>query len=146
MTIMLKRINKEFLQILEKYPDADIKQLYHITISLSYIIKNETNLYIGLEIQFKLDYSYPFRYPKVFIKEMVISKSKWGWHNYLDILKKTTTCNISLKNQQPNEKKGCLYCNSIVCPDNWKPSYKILSILDEIDRNKDNIYKFFTSR
>ncbi len=96
------------------------------------INKNNINIYIPIVgnhcktimVSIIVDNCYPFKPPDVFINNIKYSK----------ILKM-----ISIKY---NLTDMCLCCESITCPDNWKPSCKIERILTEIIKYYDVITSF----
>lgn len=105
--ITLKRLDKElekhFNGILFKRQDMDDNVIITIPISST------------IDLTFRIFDWYPFRAPMVYLNGI----------EYFDILK----CNHEKLKSSTNE---CIYCNSIVCPDKWKPAFKLISIVNEV--------------
>ena len=93
--------------------------------------KENNNIY-----NFTIDLHYPFRPPKV----------KINYQSYFNFLKiNTTKFNHILKN---TFHKGCFCCESIICGQNWTPSYRIETIIEEIKniiKIRKNIIKKYYS-
>ena len=117
----LTRLNKEIGLLNASYYNCKVL-----------INNNNINIYIPVVekhcktfmISIIADYYYPFKPPDVFINNIKYSK----------ILKK-----ISIKY---NYTDVCLCCESITCPNNWKPSCKIENILTEIIKYYNDITSF----
>lgn len=108
-TLKLNRINKE-LFILKKQFDFNLivnNDSMDIIINTKY--NNKKNL-----IHIHLLNEYPFICPNVYFNGVP----------YKRLLQQLSTKN--------NMSSMCLCCKSILCPDNWKPGYKISNIIDEI--------------
>jgi hypothetical protein len=100
------------------------------------VILNKTNLdlffpillnNIMVIVYFKIDlsyYSYPFKYPDVYINNI----------KYIKLLE--------LISIQKNFTKECLCCKSICCENKWKPTFKIKDILNEIYTYASEIINF----
>ena len=107
--LKLKRINKEVYMLQKRF-------------SVNLIINNNSqdiliNTYFRDKkclIHIRLLNEYPFKCPIVYLN---------GIH-YDRFLKQA-----SIKH---NITSMCLCCKSILCPDNWKPGYKLTNVIDEI--------------
>ena len=117
MKLLIQRLNKELSTIRE------FTNRYYINLK-----KDNINIYFEniirenptVKVSLVLNDNYPFSCPIVYINDK----------EYLDLLK--SVCNID----KYKYKNNCIYCNSIVCPDKWKPAKKIKDILKEIIDNK----------
>lgn len=121
MKLVLGRLNKECREI------QRVCGRYKISVSsdhLDFFIEDIFPERHDILVHIVIKLNYPFTPPYVYINK----------HEYLTILEKT--CN-------KNGYKGtCIYCNSVVCLDIWKPAKKLKDIIDEIIRNKKHIINF----
>lgn len=78
------------------------------------------------EIYFELNGDYPFKPPsKVMINNYIYNHDLWS-------------ISSSVYNKLFfHYKKCCLSCNSIMCSNNWKPGYTLVSIVNEIISNQN---------
>ena len=108
-TLKLNRINKELFMLKKSF---DFNLIVNND-SLDVIINTKYNNNKSL-IHIHLFNDYPFICPDVYL----------NGKPYRKLLEK-----ISIKN---NISSKCLCCKTILCPNNWKPGYKISNIIDEI--------------
>jgi hypothetical protein len=106
-SITLKRLDKELEKHFTGIPFTrqNMNDDVIITIPISPTI----------DLTIRISDWYPFRVPTVYLNGI----------EYFDILK----CNH--EKLKPSINK-CIYCNSIVCPDKWKPAFKLISIVNEV--------------
>lgn len=107
--------NNLFLKRIEK----ESKDWNNFETEITY---NETNVVILFKkINFKVicGEHYPFRAPKVLVKDK-------EYNIYLNELQYSNSLNKQIKKMLNIE---CLCCESLLCPNNWKPSKKIIDIV-----------------
>ena len=131
----LKKINifknKEYKLKSDKW-NSYIENCYYITNS-----ENEAKFVIFLnekyflEINILIHQYYPFRPPNIF------SKDKKNIYYNCSFIKDDKTYFYKYYNKIKPVKK-CYQCESILCKNNWGPSYGISNILKEIKNNLQN--------
>ena len=77
-----------------------------------------------VKFEFYKNNSFPFQSP---------SEIKLNNKNYLSLIRNINKNFLELIGIDNNIK--CLCCESIICSNNWSPTIKIVSILNEIDKN-----------
>lgn len=83
------------------------------------------NLLDNNNYKFIISDCYPFVPPKVFINKKYILHYYKITNRYFNILLKKYT------------EMDCFCCNTILCSNNWKPTYKFIHILDEFNEYID---------
>ena len=146
-----KRINNE-LEIIKvkrekKYYDFkyDIKFIELID-SKVYIIVNDKFRDISIILNFQdVMFDYPFLPPKIFIKDKnyidnLCKKSGFLKFNKDKIKRILDISEKELENKF-NSLKICIGCQSILCKSNWCPIYNMLTIVNEIVENYNELNK-----
>lgn len=115
-----KRLNNEIDNLITYYTD---KKEPDFEIDVKYKI---STIEIGLpgEINILLPKHYPFHPPQVFIKNIDYKRS-------LQCQSKKITHHLKRRNIQ------CLCCSTILCDDNWSPTFTIIKIIYEINKTKN---------
>ena len=88
------------------------------------IVKNEKNteiMFYSLNIKIICNEMYPFKVPEMFINNQ-------DYNQYLSELQTKHSLNEKIKKQLNIQ---CLCCESILCPNNWKPSITIIDIIKQ---------------
>jgi len=85
-----------------------------------------------IELNILIDNYYPFRPPNIFNKD----KSKKIYFKCSSIQKDDSYFYYYYNKIRPSNK--CYFCESILCKNNWGPSYGIANILKEIKNNLKN--------
>ena len=118
-----KRITKEISEIIEKYGNISIiKEKGKYTISINTI---------GKTITIHINSHYPFRSPHILINNN-------EYHSMLCIKDAFVTENL-----QSIYNIDCLCCKSLICPNIWSASCKIIDIVEEIRKNSKIIKKIY---
>ena len=93
------------------------------------IVKSSNNNYKitvkikGRKITVSIDKGYPFTVPKI----------KFNNKLYIELLYFNDSYSKNILKNIFNKK--CLCCDSLFCPNNWKPAKKLLDIFNEIEKN-----------
>lgn len=143
--IIVKRLNKE----LEFYNSLNYK--YYIDV-FSTIIDNDERLLLQVktpnnEIFFNLivPKDYPFKPYNYYSSDIIKTSNYYKYieniYQYLNknnMNKKIIEFFYNIYYQKKSKflklsNKDCFCCNSILCSNNWSPSYKISNIIDEVE-------------
>lgn len=133
--VIKKRIGREIIMLEEKH------------LSLFFYIDDKMNLPVLMIVDEKFKnnniYSIIFNNNYPFVSPIV----KINFDCYYQFLKLN---NLSLQILKKIHNKDCLCCSSILCSNNWTPTYTINNIIQEIRKNKsykrDIIYKIMMNR
>lgn len=135
--------NKRFLKEINIYKNEEYKlksDKWNSYIENCYYITNSENeakfvIFLNekyfLEINILIHQYYPFRPPNIF------SKDKKNIYYNCSFIKDDKTYFYKYYNKIKPVKK-CYQCESILCKNNWGPSYGISNILKEIKNNLQN--------
>ena len=111
--MLIKRISKEVEFLKKKYNVLNYSEtLKEIIIDIDYE-----------NIRFVINEHYPFKPPKMYV-------------NNLEYYKLLFELQSSKADKLKELNEICLCCKSILCPNNWKPAYKIINIVEEYDSFK----------
>jgi ubiquitin-protein ligase len=116
----LSRLNKEICILNSDYNCKILNNNNNINIYIPIVVEHCKQFMVSIIV----NKYYPFKQPDIFINNI----------KYSNILK-----NISIKY---NFTDKCLCCESITCPNKWKPSYKLELILTEIMKYYNDIINF----
>ena len=123
--LYVKRLYREQKEIHDKYNNCNLISYYE-TINNKDINIYELEIFIKrTKIRIKLNRSYPFTPPNMYI----------GKHDYSNML-----C-IRFP-----ELSSCLCCKSLTCNLNWKPTKRIINLLDEFIDNKKIVLSIIYKR
>jgi len=123
-----KRLKKEIAKILEKYNNCDLviegndqeTQKYKFNV----VIDNKHTLHIVIPKHF------PFKEPDMYVNEK-------SYHNFL----KMDNCLHEELKQVFNIE--CLCCNTMLCPNKWRPALRLYQLVDEFILNRRMIYSIY---
>jgi len=107
-----RRIANDCVKLYEKYPNFLLSNNSGKVELI--VIENEENY------SFIFNTSYPFKPPQIY----------YNGKSYLDLLRINDNAERNIVRKY--KKKDCLCCDSYDCQDNWSPSIKLSSIVDEI--------------
>jgi len=119
--LLKKRITREWNMLHDSPNNISINTYIDKRSNLPVLIiideKFKNNIYTII-----LNKNYPLEPPTI----------KINFKLYIDFLKLN---NKSIEILKKIHYKDCLCCDSIVCPNNWSPSYSIYNIIQEIRKN-----------
>jgi ubiquitin-protein ligase len=118
MTISFKRISKEYSDLVTSFT-LDFKissdDSHH---RISFPLKSNNGTVYDVHII--MTHNYPFSCPIATVNNV----------NYISILSREHSIKLSEK---------CLCCASFLCPDKWKPVFKLENIINEIVSNINSV-------
>lgn len=122
----MKRVYKE-IEHNSDFSESEINyNLKTQCFSITCVYKNKSSLYV------ELDKNYPFRPPTIVkINNKHYDHTSWS-----------LTKNISDSILKDYNIK-CLYCDSIMCANNWKPSLTIHDVIKEYENNNNMILALY---
>jgi hypothetical protein len=123
-----KRLNKEQYELYNIYKNCSLESHYETKGNIKLIHKMEI-IINNIKFNFKLPTQYPFMAPELYI----------GNNRYINMLR------LKLPELKSKGIK-CLCCKSLTCTNNWKPSKRIIDIIDEFFYNKKLIKNIIDKR
>ena len=122
----IKRLSKERNKIIDKYNNCEliIDEQEKLQYKLNVVIDNKHTLYIVIPKYF------PFKEPNMYVNEQ-------SYYNFLKL------DNWLYKEVKQVYNIECLCCNTILCPNKWRPALRLYQLVDEFMLNRGMIYSIY---